>query len=256
MDLRVLGCHGGETATHRCPAFLLDQRLVLDAGSITGVLSLEEQRRIEVVLVTHAHLDHVRDLAMLSDTRTQQGGPPLTIASTAGTLNVLREHFFNDRLWPDFSRIPSREHPTLIYRELVAGEPSQLGEHMVTPVLVDHTVEACAFIVEHGNSALAYSGDTGPTEQLWRELDQRPHLKALIMEVAFPDEQAELARISGHHTPETLERELRKLPERHRDLPVFLFHIKPVFQEVVERQLSRIDARNITILNLGDEYVL
>jgi len=256
VDLRVLGCHGGETATHRCPAFLLDQRMVIDAGSITGVLSLEEQRRIEFVLVSHAHLDHVRDLAMLSDTRTQQGGPPLTVASTAGTLKVLREHFFNDRLWPDFSRIPTREQPTLIYRELLPGQSTQLGEHTVTPVLVDHTVEACAFIVERGSSAIAYSGDTGPTERLWHALDQRPNLKALIMEVAFPNSQAPLARISGHHTPDSLEQELRKMPERHRDLPVLLFHIKPVFQEIVERELSRIDARNITVLNLGDEYVL
>lgn len=256
MELRVLGCHGGETATHRCPAFLLDQHVVLDAGAITGVLTLEEQSRIDTVLVSHAHLDHVRDLAMLSDTRTQQGGAPLTVASTPGTIKVLREHFFNDRLWPDFSRIPNRESPTLIYRELTPGITSQFGEHSVTPVLVDHTVEACAFIVERGNAALAYSGDTGPTERLWHELELRPNLKALIMEVAFPNDQAALAKVSAHHTPETLERELLKMPERHRDLPVFLFHIKPVFQQVVERELSRINARNMTILNLGDEFIL
>lgn len=256
MDLRVLGCHGGETATHRCPAFLLDQTVVLDAGSITGVLTLEEQRRIDTVLVTHAHLDHVRDLAMLSDTRTQQGGPPLTIASTPGTIAVLREHFFNDRLWPDFSRIPNKQSPTLIYRELTPGVTALLGQHRVTPVLVDHTVEACAFVVERGNASLAYTGDTGPTERLWVELAKRDNLKALIMEVAFPNEQATLARISGHHTPASLEQELRKLPEQHRDLPVLLFHIKPVFQQIVERELSRIQARNNTILNLGDEYLL
>lgn len=256
MDLRVLGCHGGETSTHRCPAFLVDQRLALDAGAITGVLSLEEQRRIDTVLVTHAHLDHVRDLAMLSDTRTQQGGPPLTVASTPGTIQVLREHFFNDRLWPDFSRIPNREAPTLIYRELQPGQTTQLGEHHVTPVMVDHTVEACAFIVERGAASLAYTGDTGPTERLWVELEARKNLKALIMEVAFPNDQAALARISGHHTPESLELELKKLPEAHRDLPVLLFHIKPVFQQVVERELARIKARNNTILNLGDEYLL
>lgn len=256
MDLRVLGCHGGETANHRCPAFLLDQTLVLDAGSITGVLTLEEQRRIDTVLVTHAHLDHVRDLAMLSDTRTQQGGPPLTIASTPGTIAVLRQHFFNDRLWPDFSRIPSVQSPTLIYRELTPGCTTLLGVHRVTPVLVDHTVEACAFVVERDNASLAYTGDTGPTERLWVELAKRDNLKALIMEVAFPNEQATLARISGHHTPATLEQELHKLPEQHRDLPVLLFHIKPVFQQIVERELSRIQARNNTILNLGDEYLL
>ncbi len=256
MELRVLGCHGGETPNHRCPAFLVDQQLVLDAGAITGVLGLDDQRRIETVLVSHAHLDHVRDLAMLSDTRTQQGGPPITVASTPGTIAVLREHFFNNRLWPDFSRIPSPETPTLIYRQLSPGETVMLGDHRVTPVLVDHTVEACAFIVERGNASIAYTGDTGPTERLWHELEQRHNLKALIMEVAFPNQQAALAKVSGHHTPETLERELRKLPARHRDLPVLLFHIKPVFQQIVERELSRIEARNNTILNLGDEYVL
>lgn len=252
----MLGCHGGETATHRCPAFLLDQRIVLDAGAITGVLNLEEQRRIDTVLVSHAHLDHVRDLAMLSDTRTQQGGPPLTIASTPGTIAVLREHFFNNRLWPDFSRIPNAENPTVIYRELQPGVTAQFGEHHVTPVLVDHTVEACAFVVERGRSALAYSGDTGPTERLWRELEARPNIKALIMEVAFPNDQAALAKVSGHHTPQSLEQELRKLPARHSDMPVLLFHIKPVFQQVVERELAKIEARNLTILNLGDEYLL
>lgn len=256
MDLRVLGCHGGETSKHRCPAFLVDQVLVLDAGAITGALSLEEQRRIHTVLVTHAHLDHVRDLAMLTDTRTQQGGPPLTVASTPGTIKVLREHFFNDRLWPDFSRIPTPEAPTLLYRELEPGVTTTLGEHTVTPVLVDHTVEACAFVVERGSSALAYTGDTGPTERLWKDLETRDNLKALIIEVAFPNEQAALARVSGHHTPASLEAELRKLPARHRDVRVMLFHIKPVFQATVERQLSELDAPNHTVLNLGDEYLL
>jgi len=256
VELRVLGCHGGETATHRCPAFLVDQHLVLDAGAITGVLGLEEQSKVRVVLVTHAHLDHVRDLAMLSDTRTQQGGPPLVVASTPGTIAVLREHFFNNRLWPDFSRIPTPEAPTLVYRELTPGQTTELGGYRVTPVLVDHTVEACAFLVDDGRACVAYTGDTGPTERLWTELEARPNVKALIMEVAFPNEQDKLARVSGHHTPLTLETELRKLPERHRDLPVLLFHIKPVYQRIVERELAKIHARNTTILSLGDEYLL
>jgi 3',5'-cyclic-nucleotide phosphodiesterase len=76
------------------------------------------------------------------------------------------------------------------------------------------------------------------------------------MEVAFPNERAKLATVSGHHTPDSLAKELKKLGVKKRDLPVLLFHIKPVFQRVVEKELARIKARNNTILQLDDEYVL
>ena len=91
---------------------------------------------------------------------------------------------------------------------------------------------------------------------MWKALAQHPELSALIMEVAFPNEHAKLARDSGHHTPQSLELELRKLGARKRDLPVLLFHIKPVFERIVERELAKIRARNNTILQIGDEYVL
>jgi 3',5'-cyclic-nucleotide phosphodiesterase len=81
-------------------------------------------------------------------------------------------------------------------------------------------------------------------------------LSALIMEVAFPNDQHALAKASCHHTPESLEQELKKLGTGKRDLPVLLFHIKPVFQRTVERELSKIRSRNNTILEIGDEYVL
>jgi len=256
MELRILGCHGGESPKHQCPAFLLDGRVCLDAGSITKMLTLQEQQRIEMVLVSHAHLDHVRDLAMLADTRTQQGGPPLVIASTPGTIAVLKRHFFNDRLWPDFSKIPDVERPTIVFQNLKPEIETPLSGFHVRPVLVDHAVEAAAFVVRDGSSALAYSGDTGPTERLWEVLKDQPNLRALIMEVAFPNEQAVLARDSCHHTPKSLEQELKKLGVARRDLPILLFHIKPVFQRQVELQLAKLRTRNTSILSIGDQYLL
>jgi ribonuclease BN (tRNA processing enzyme) len=255
MDLKVLGCHGGESPKHQCPAFLVDGRLCLDAGSITSMLTLKEQQKIEAVVVSHAHMDHVRDLAMLADTRTQQGGPPLVIASTPGTISVLKRHFFNDRLWPDFSRIPGAA-PTVIFQPLKPGRATDVCGLSVRPVPVDHTVEAAALLVSDGSGTLAYSGDTGPTDGLWEALKEEKNLQALIMEVAFPNEQNRLAHDSGHHTPESLEKELKKLGVKQRDVPVLLFHIKPVFQRTVEKQLASIKARNNTILQIGDEYVL
>jgi 3',5'-cyclic-nucleotide phosphodiesterase len=255
MDLKVLGCHGGESPKHQCPAFLVNGKVCLDAGSITNMLTLKEQQKIETVIVTHAHMDHVRDLAMLADTRTQQGGPKLTIASTPGTIAVLRKHFFNDKLWPDFSRIPGPS-PTVAFEALKVGRVNEIGGLKVKPVPVDHTVEAAALIVDDGHGSLAYSGDTGPTEKLWEALAEEDNLRALIMEVAFPNDQAKLARDSGHHTPESLKQELKKLGPKRRDVPVLLFHIKPVFERTVEKELARIKARNNTILRIGEEFVL
>src|SRR5262245_51008503 len=151
MEFKVLGCHGGESPKHQCPAFLLDGRVCLDAGSITNMLTLKEQQRIEAVLVSHAHLDHVRDLAMLSDTRTQQGGPPLVIASTPGTIAVLKRHFFNDKLWPDFSKIPGQRNPTVTYQALKPERETMLCGFRVRPIMVDHSVEAAAFMVGGDN---------------------------------------------------------------------------------------------------------
>ena len=62
MNVKVLGCHGGESKKHRSTSFLVNDRIAIDAGAIAGRLSLDEQSRIETVLVSHPHLDHVRDL--------------------------------------------------------------------------------------------------------------------------------------------------------------------------------------------------
>lgn len=256
MDLKVLGCHGGESPKHQCPAFLLDGRVCLDAGSITRMLSLKEQLRIDAVIVSHAHIDHIRDLAMLADTRTQQGGPPLSIVSTPATIDTLKRHFFNDKLWPDFSKIPERTQGTVVYQKIKPNTVAEVAGYRVTPIPVDHTVEAAAFLVDDGETTLGYSGDTGPTHDMWKAIAERDNMGALIMEVAFPNERSKLAQDSGHHTPASLERELKKLSAAQRDLPILLFHIKPVFQRTVERELARIKARNNTLLNIDDEYVL
>ena len=98
MKIRVLGCHGGETPRHRTSSFLVDDTLAIDAGALTSALELPDQHKVQAVLISHAHMDHVRDLATIADNRCQQGGPPLEIVGLRSTLDVLRKHFFNDLL--------------------------------------------------------------------------------------------------------------------------------------------------------------
>src|SRR4051812_32797925 len=193
MDLRVIGCHGGETPRHRTSAFLINDDLTLDAGSLTSGLGLRAQCKLEAVVVSHAHLDHIRDLATIADNRCQNGCPPLIIAATKGTIRILKKHFFNNLLWPDFSAIPTPQSPTIAYLELKPEVRTKVGAYDVRAILVSHTIETAGFIIESKDGALAYSGDTGPTERIWELLNEQQDLRAMLMEVSFPNREQALA---------------------------------------------------------------
>ena len=255
MELRILGCHGGETPKHKTSSFLVDGRLALDAGAVTSMLALDEQQRLETVLISHAHLDHIKDLATLADNRCQQGGPTLIVAGIAPTIDILRKHFFNDLLWPDFSRIPCGDGPTIRLQTIEPEVTVRLSGMNVRAVMVDHTIDTCGFVVQSADGSIAYSGDTGPTDRFWTVLTETEDLSALLMEVSFPDEHHQLAKVSGHHTPETLAADLEKLVGK-RGLPILLHHIKPVFEQAVEKQLTSMSGRNMELCRLGDQYIL
>jgi 3',5'-cyclic-nucleotide phosphodiesterase len=128
--------------------------------------------------------------------------------------------------------------------------------YVVNAIEVNHTIDACAFTLRSPDGVLAYSGDTGPTERLWEVLRATDGLKALLMEVSFPNAEAKLAHASGHHTPETLGRDLKKLGAAAKELPALLYHIKPSFQGTVERECARLRGLNLTVCALGDQFIL
>lgn len=255
MQLRVLGCHGGETPKHRTSSFLIGDSLAIDAGAITSALSLDEQERIRSVLISHPHMDHIRDLATLADNRCQQGGSTLDIVGIPATIEALKKHFFNDVIWPDFTRIDAKDGPTVRFVEVRPNETSNVDGYEVVPVLVHHTVDTSAFIIRRNATSIVYGGDTGPTDELWRRVNALDDLQALMMEVSFPSAEAELARKSQHLTPETLASELDKL-EHRKELPILLYHIKPTFEAQVWKELAQLRDRNLQILQLDDEFLL
>ena len=257
MDLRVIGCHGGETPKHRTSAFIVDDRVAIDAGSLTSGMDLKSQCALEAVLVSHAHLDHVRDLATIADNRNQNKAEPLIVAGTRGTLAILRKHFFNGLLWPDFSKIPNARTPAIRYLEIGFEKPLRIAGYEVLAIPVHHTIETSGFVVRGRDGALGYSGDTGPTNRLWEVLRETEDLKALLMEVSFPNDEARLARLSGHHTPATLLEDMKKLGgAKARELPTLLYHIKPSFQARVERECARLKGVNLSVCGLGDQFIL
>jgi 3',5'-cyclic-nucleotide phosphodiesterase len=254
MQLRILGCHGGETPKHRTSSFLVGDSVAVDAGAITSGLSLREQERIHSVLISHPHMDHVRDLATLVDNRCQQGGTTLDIVGIPETIRALKQHFFNDVLWPDFTKINTQHGPTVRFVEAAPDQSTHVDGYEVTPVLVNHTVDTSAFIIRRDGKSIVYGGDTGPTEALWERVNALEDLQALMMEVSFPDDHARLAADSLHLTPRTLSDELKKLTQSP-DLPIFVYHIKPVFEDRVHSELAKLRGRNLQILQLYEEFL-
>jgi 3',5'-cyclic-nucleotide phosphodiesterase len=255
MELRVIGCHGGETPKHRTSSFVVDERLAIDAGALTSGMDLKSQFRLAACIVSHAHLDHIRDLATIADNRCQADCEPLVIAATRPTIATLRKHFFNNKIWPDFSEIPTSAGPTIRFVELRPGKTTNIAGYEVMAIPVSHTIDSSGFVVRGADATLGYSGDTGPTDALWDALRAEANLKALLMEVSFPNREQKLATDSGHHTPKTLQRDLKKYG-KPQDLPTLLYHIKPVFQGEVEQECARLKGVNLTVTALGDQFVL
>jgi 3',5'-cyclic-nucleotide phosphodiesterase len=237
VKLRVLGCHGGDLPGYRCTGFVVDGRLLLDAGTATSVLSRAEQLALEAACVTHAHLDHVKELAFLLDNRAGLAARPLTVCGSASVVAALRRDLFNGRLWPDFARLPSRSRPALRYRVLPEGRFSRVAGLAVRPLPGAHAVPSTGYLVRGAGGTVLYTGDTGPTSAMWAAARRVADLRAVIVECSFPDALERVALASGHLTPGLLERELAKLGRP--GVPVHLYHMKPLHLAAIAADLAR-----------------
>ncbi len=229
MKIRVLGCAGALAAGYRTTSFLLDDDVLIDAGSGVAELTVDAMVQVDHILVTHSHLDHVLAIGLLADTvqrrRAQAGRPPVRVHALPETLEALRAHVFNGVIWPDFTRLPTRERPALTFHEFAVGDRLDLGRDRHVEVLsAAHTVPAVGFAVDGGEAGhWVFTGDTGPNLALWQRLSEI-RVAHLIIECAFGDDECGLAGISKHLCPTTLREELAKL---NGAIDVHITHIKP-----------------------------
>jgi ribonuclease BN (tRNA processing enzyme) len=242
MIVQVLGCSGAIAAGCKTTAFLLDDDVLVDAGTGVGDLSLEQLTRIEHILLSHSHLDHVLSIGLLADTvlrrREAQGKGPIEVHALPETLAALRAHIFNGVIWPDFTRLPSAEHPVLVFKPFAVGDVLELGDKRVEVLSAAHTVPAVGFAVDGGEAGWwVYTGDTGPNPALWQRLhDMR--VAHLVIETAFADDERQLARISRHLCPSALGEELAQLGG---SVDVHITHIKPGDVEAVMAEIRALD---------------
>ena len=227
MQIRVLGCSGSIAAGSRTTSFLVDEQILIDAGTGVGDLSLDELARIDHILVTHSHLDHVLAIGLLADcvtrVRTAQRRPPIQVHALPQTIEALRTHVFNGTIWPDFTRLPSRQNPMLSFAPLAVGQVLEVAGRRIEVLPASHTVPAVGYAVHGAQGAWVFTGDTGPNPALWQRLGELS-VAALVIETAFSDEEHVVAAISKHLCPTQLRQELAQL---RTPTDVFITHIKP-----------------------------
>jgi cAMP phosphodiesterase len=248
MEARILGCAGTVSPESKTSAFLINDSLLLDGGTICSALSLEEIGRLETVFISHPHFDHIKGIPSLAETLIFMGAErPVTIMGSAQALESLQNHIMNDIIWPDFSRLPSVNKPVINYHALAERSPVTIGTVTVTPFLLNSNLTDFGYLVEEGEASLFYTSDIGADAQL---ASKNLAPKAIIIEVSFPNEEEELARQTGHLTPLLLLKMLKTLPR----LPgsIYISHLKTYYRERIVRQLTQLGLANLVILSDGD----
>ena len=262
MKIRVLGCHGSEqfggekTGLHQCRTcgFLINDTVMVDAGTIGAALTLEEQRAIRHILLSHLHFDHIQGLPTFGDNLSEHAGQPVSLISIAEVLEGLQTHIFNDKVYPNFLKLPTPRQPVFECRVVEPGHPIQVAGLQVTAIRVNHLVPAVGFLIREGSSSILYSGDTYATEDIWKVAAQEATLKAAFIETSFPNDMAELAFASKHLTPALLDLELLKLGRP--DVPVYLYHMKPRQRCAIERDVRQLRLKQVSFLDEGQEITI
>jgi ribonuclease BN (tRNA processing enzyme) len=254
MQIKILGCSGGIGGKLRTTSMLVDEDVLIDAGTGLADLSVEELAKIDHVFITHSHLDHVAFLPFLVDTVCWMRNKPLTVYSTAATLQILKDHLFNWKIWPDFSQIPDGQNPFMVFSELHVGRAVNIENRSFTAVPANHVVPAVGYLIGNGTSSFLFSGDTTTNDALWAVANKTANLKYLVIETAFSNKERDIAVASKHLCPSMLASELAKLT---REVEVYVTHLKPGEGALTMSEIERDAARwNPKMLENGHVFQL
>lgn len=251
MKLKVIGSSGGEFPGHNPPAFLIDGNILLDAGTISASLNEASQWKIRNILITHAHLDHIKGIPFLADNLIIKSKEhSVKVISISSVLMALKKNLLNNRIWPDFTIISAASRPVLLLKSISPRKPFKINSYTITAYKVNHSVPAVGYIIEDKKGKrLLYTGDTGPTDMIWKAAKD---ISCAIIEVSFPNKLKTMAIKTGHLTAGLLMKEIGKigsLPEK-----ILITHPKPLYLEQIKNEIKNLPLKNVKILNDGETY--
>jgi ribonuclease BN (tRNA processing enzyme) len=247
VKIEILGCYGNVTEACRTTAFLVNDTVLFDAGTVTEVLPLERLKAISHVCLSHIHLDHVKGLCSLAEELSMFEDRHVTVAADGPVIEALSKHVFNNFLWPDFAAIPDRAR-AVIRTEAMEHEFAHIAGLKVKPVPVSHRVYTTGFVVKESAKTIMMTSDTRVTEPFW-DTARTENPQFIIAHVAFPSRLPDLALTSGHMTLSVL---LERIDAYGlRDVPIYVSHMKSMFEREIRDEMDKAGRKNLRVLEQG-----
>ena len=232
-------------------SFLVNDEVAIDGGSLGLLADVDRQVRVRHVFVTHEHIDHIASLPIFLENVYQPGPECVELLGTADVLEFLHRDVFNGRVWPDFFALSAGPDRFVCGTPLTPREPVRRCGLTITPLPVSHGVDTLGLLVDDGRAAVGFPSDTGPTEEFWTHLAGCDRLRAVFLEVSFPNQLRGLAAATGHHCPETFAAEIRKLP---RDVRWIVVHRKTRYAAEIAAELAALRLPNVELVKPGMAY--
>ncbi len=251
MKIEVLGGYGGESLGCRMTCLLINERIALDAGSLSQALSIDRQVLVDSVLLTHSHMDHTSSIPFFIENVFSRREQQIDIYTSPATIYAIRKYLFNDATWPDFTRLPNHLLPAVKFHDIQDEVPIELAGVRFTPIPVDHLVPTHGFLIEQQGRSVLWSSDTGPTQRLWEVANQTRNLQAICIDTSFDSSLQRIADVSYHLTPQTLAVELEKLDKK---VPILLHHLKPPCIEQIRAEIRQLKNPDLDFLEQGRIY--
>lgn len=256
MEIRVLGCYGNQMLQDRTTCLVVNKTIAIDAGALTSALTFEEQLMLDHILITHSHLDHIKDLAFLGDTVIGRKEMPVVIHGEVHTIKAITDHYFNNIIWPDFTCIPTKEKPVFSLDVIEKEKEFDINGIRFFGVQTPHPVHTLGYFIRDNKNSVLHVSDTGITDHIWEYAAKEPNLRAIFIEASFPNDMHALAKASGHLTPDLIAGELAKVGKRSNPIDVFVYHLKPLYKEKLIREIHAIRADGFTIHLMEQDSII
>lgn len=253
MNIKILGCSGGKSLERSPTSFLVDDRILIDAGTVMNKLDSEEILDIDHLLLTHAHFDHIADLPFLALNLMEEKKGDFNVYAAKETTEWVFSHILNNKIWPDLFNLSKKNNGNLYWNTFEQLKKFNVDNYEIISIPVNHSVPTNGFIVDNGEYSFAFTGDTYITDQFWNFCNKKENLRAIIADVCLPNELIDVAEKVLHLTPNTLSAELEKLDTT--EVTVFINHIKPALREQVIEEIDNIDCINDLII-LEEDMVI
>ena len=253
IELTLHGCNGGiGGAGRQTTCYGIGDRLIIDAGTGLTTLSLDQLEKIDHVVLTHAHMDHVACLPLMLDSVAGARATPVTVWASNEVITLLRTHLLNDHIWPDFTKIPSEDKPFMRFAA-IDTEGVDIEGYFFKPLPASHGIPACGYLVSYQHNAIAFSGDSDDCAAFWKAITEVPLLNAVVVECSYPASMIDMADLSMHMHSTALIKRINALP---LNVASIIVHRKPGLEQQIAAELrAGLGNRDLRLPEPGQRYL-